>query len=97
MKEFLLRKRYDLFQTLGVAEPLLQTLPGVKTVLASTSRPALHASGSRGEVGMPHEKWGETPCCFYELKPGCKAPTEEELKARPRFKGVVGSSYCISG
>jgi len=29
---------------------------------------------------MPHEKWGETPCCFYELKPGCKAPTEEELK-----------------
>ncbi|MFK8030652.1 MAG: AMP-binding protein [Gammaproteobacteria bacterium] len=24
-------------------------------------------------VAMPHEKWGEVPCAFVELKPGCSA------------------------
>jgi fatty-acyl-CoA synthase len=29
-------------------------------------------------VARPHEKWGETPCAFVELKPGAEA-TEAEL------------------
>ncbi len=29
-------------------------------------------------VAKPHEKWGETPCAFVELKPG-KSATEEEI------------------
>jgi fatty-acyl-CoA synthase len=29
-------------------------------------------------VAKPHEKWGETPCAFVELKPG-KAATAEEI------------------
>jgi fatty-acyl-CoA synthase len=32
-------------------------------------------------VSMPHEKWGETPCCFFEVKDGQTAPSEDELKA----------------
>ena len=31
-------------------------------------------------VAQPHERWGETPCAFVELKPGCVA-TESELIA----------------
>ena len=29
-------------------------------------------------VAQPHEKWGETPCAFVELKPNA-TPTEVEL------------------
>jgi fatty-acyl-CoA synthase len=28
-------------------------------------------------VAMPHEKWGETPCAFVELKPGAEAGEDE--------------------
>ncbi len=28
-------------------------------------------------VAKPHEKWGETPCAFVELKPGAEATAEE--------------------
>jgi 3-(methylthio)propionyl---CoA ligase len=39
-------------------------------------------------VARPDEKWGETPCAFVELKPGCTA-TEAELIAfcRERLAG----------
>ena len=30
-------------------------------------------------VARPDEKWGETPCAFVELKPGCEPPGDEEL------------------
>ncbi len=42
---------------------------------------ALYKHESVGEaavVAMPHEKWGETPCAFIELKPGQNA-SEEDL------------------
>jgi fatty-acyl-CoA synthase len=32
-------------------------------------------------VARPDEKWGETPCAFVELKPGCEPPRDEELTA----------------
>lgn len=32
-------------------------------------------------VAQPHPKWGESPCAFIELKPGCEAPAEEEIIA----------------
>ena len=28
-------------------------------------------------VAMPHEKWGEVPCAFIELRPGVEATAEE--------------------
>src|SRR5690606_6042237 len=28
-------------------------------------------------VAMPHEKWGETPCAFVELKPGSEVTAED--------------------
>jgi fatty-acyl-CoA synthase len=28
-------------------------------------------------VAAPHEKWGETPCAFVELKTGCKLSSSE--------------------
>jgi len=31
-------------------------------------------------VAMPSEKYGETPCCFFELKEGAKVPSEDELR-----------------
>jgi fatty-acyl-CoA synthase len=31
------------------------------------------AVGTAAVVAMPHEKWGETPCAFVELKPGHQA------------------------
>lgn len=36
------------------------------------------AVGEAAVVAMPHEKWGETPCAFVELRPGQEA-TEQEL------------------
>ena len=39
-------------------------------------------------VAMPHEKWGEVPCAFIELKDGCDA-TEEEIIAFAR-SGLAG-------
>jgi fatty-acyl-CoA synthase len=40
-------------------------------------------------VAMPHEKWGEVPCAFVELKAGVPAPDEAELVAwcRARLAG----------
>jgi fatty-acyl-CoA synthase len=40
-------------------------------------------------VAMPHEKWGEVPCAFVELKEGVSAPDEAELVAwcRTRLAG----------
>jgi len=32
-------------------------------------------------VGMPHEKWGETPCAFVELAEGVDPPAEADLIA----------------
>ncbi|MBC8036958.1 MAG: acyl-CoA synthetase [Rhizobiales bacterium] len=31
-------------------------------------------------VAKPHEKWGETPCAFVELKPGKQATSEEIIE-----------------
>jgi fatty-acyl-CoA synthase len=28
-------------------------------------------------VARPHEKWGETPCAFVQLKPGAAADADE--------------------
>ena len=36
------------------------------------------AVGEAAVVAMPHEKWGETPCAFIELKSGQEA-TEQEI------------------
>lgn len=30
-------------------------------------------------IAMPHEKWGETPCAFVQLKPGFEAATVEDI------------------
>ena len=38
------------------------------------------AVGTAAVVAMPHEKWGETPCAFIELKPGQQAD-EAALRA----------------
>jgi fatty-acyl-CoA synthase len=32
-------------------------------------------------VAQPHPKWGESPCAFIELKPGCEPPSETEIIA----------------
>ncbi|NQV47001.1 MAG: acyl-CoA synthetase [Rhodospirillaceae bacterium] len=32
-------------------------------------------------IARPHEKWGETPCAFVELKPGNETVTEAEIIA----------------
>ncbi|RYG90411.1 acyl-CoA synthetase [Loktanella sp. IMCC34160] len=34
------------------------------------------AVGTAAVVAMPHDKWGETPCAFVELKPGQQADSE---------------------
>eukprot|EP00929_Paragymnodinium_shiwhaense_P014382 TRINITY_DN122286_c0_g1_i1.p1 TRINITY_DN122286_c0_g1~~TRINITY_DN122286_c0_g1_i1.p1 ORF type:complete len:576 (-),score=110.41 TRINITY_DN122286_c0_g1_i1:167-1834(-) len=41
-------------------------------------------------VAMPSEKYGESPCCFFEVKEGAKVPSEDELREHckthlPRF------------
>ena len=35
-------------------------------------------------VAIPHEKWGETPCAFIELKDDCAADAEIMEKMVPR-------------
>ena len=42
-------------------------------------------------VAAPHERWGETPCAFVELKPGASA-TAEELVAHCR--GLIAAYKC---
>lgn len=35
------------------------------------------AVGEAAVVAMPHEKWGETPCAFVELKPGAEVGEDD--------------------
>jgi fatty-acyl-CoA synthase len=37
-------------------------------------------------VAMPHEKWGEVPCAFIELKPGAPPVREDQLLAHCRAR-----------
>lgn len=43
-------------------------------------------------VSMPHEKWGETPCCFFEVKDGAEVPSETEL--RDHCKATMSRYMC---
>ena len=39
-------------------------------------------------VGMPHEKWGETPHAFVVLRPGARATRggSRRVRAQPRWR-----------
>ena len=50
-----------------------------------------HAVLSAAVVAQPDPTWGETPCAFLELKPGCEEITEAEIvefcrRSMARFK-----------
>jgi fatty-acyl-CoA synthase len=37
-------------------------------------------------VAKPHEKWGEAPCAFLELKPGAAPPSDAEIREFCRIR-----------
>ena len=49
-------------------------------------------------VAKPDEKWGETPCAFLELKPGCEA-TQDEIIAfcRQSLAGFKTPKHVVFG
>jgi fatty-acyl-CoA synthase len=49
-------------------------------------------------VAKPDEKWGETPCAFVELKPGCEV-TQEEISAfcRRSLAGFKAPKHVVFG
>ena len=49
-------------------------------------------------VAQPHEKWGEVPCAFVELKPGSEASQEALIAfARERLAGFKTPKRVIFG
>ena len=49
-------------------------------------------------VAQPHEKWGEVPCAFVELKPGSEASQEELITfARERLAGFKTPKRVVFG
>ena len=52
-----------------------ENISSIEVEDAIYKHPAVQAAAV---VAKPHEKWGETPCAFVELKPG-KAATEEDI------------------
>jgi len=50
-------------------------------------------------VARPDEKWGETPCAFFTLKPGVPPVTAEEIIAwcRPRLAGFKVPKQVVFG
>jgi len=49
-------------------------------------------------VAQPHEKWGEVPCAFVELKPGSEASQEELIAfARERLAGFKTPKRVVFG
>ena len=52
-----------------------ENISSVEVEIALYKHPATQLAAV---VARPHEKWGETPCAFVQLKPGANA-TEEEF------------------
>ena len=50
-------------------------------------------------VAMPHEKWGEVPCAFIEVKEGMQAPDPDALNAwcRERIAGFKAPKHFVFG
>jgi fatty-acyl-CoA synthase len=47
-------------------------------------------------VAKPDDKWGETPCAFVELKPGCTASTDDLLAwCRKHLAGYKCPRYVV--
>ena len=57
-----------------------ENISSVEIEIALYKHPAVHLAAA---VARPHEKWGETPCVFVQLKPGTSA-TEAEIVAHCR-------------